>query len=153
MRVANVFVWGVIVSLAGSVACDGGNSATDAGPDRTLVEPSDVRGTLWGEVVDAATGAPLEDATIVLAAGDLATEDTTDATGAFTFLDVPAGGQVGVTITKQGYTRVTMAVAERLSEPQTAEMKKISEALRPCLQQVRVSQDDYAKTDTENIPI
>ncbi|MDF1562604.1 MAG: carboxypeptidase-like regulatory domain-containing protein [Deltaproteobacteria bacterium] len=111
MRFVNLFVWGVIASLAVSVACGGGNSNADAGPDRTQVEPSDVRGTIWGEVVDAATGAPLEGATIVLALGDLASDATSDASGSFSFLDVPAGGQAGVTITKEGYTRVTLAVA------------------------------------------
>ncbi len=97
-------------ALASTVACGNGKSTADAGPDQTQVAPSDVRGTVWGEVDDAATGAPLEGASVSLAIGSSALQATTDASGAFSFQGVPAGGQAGVTISKDGYSRVTLQV-------------------------------------------
>ena len=80
------------------------------GPNVTRVDPTTVEGTVWGEVLDAVTGAPLEGATVALAVGEARQETTSDADGAFTFTGVPAGGTVGVTLSKEGYTRATVTV-------------------------------------------
>ncbi len=91
------------------VGC-GSPPAPPEGPSVSRVDPTTVTGTVWGEVLDALTGAPLEGATVSLAAGETATTTTTDASGTFHFSGVPAGGNVGVTITKEGFTRATTQV-------------------------------------------
>jgi len=107
MRIQSSILLLSVISLV-SAAC---GSKAPVGPDLTKVEPSEVTGTVWGEVLDANTNLPLEGVTVSLAIGGNSSEQSSDAAGSFSFASVPAGGQAGVTLTKDGYSRVTLMVS------------------------------------------
>jgi hypothetical protein len=102
-----------IVTISGlllAAACGGEPVEPDTGPSVTRVDPSSPRGTVWGAVVAARDHSPLSGATVILSAAEEIHGTQTDADGLFVFEDVPAGGEVGVTISLDGHTRATLRV-------------------------------------------
>jgi len=81
-----------------------GLSLASCGSDQKPIEIKGAKamGSVGGLVLDAATREPLEGVTVTLVAGSATASMTTDATGAFSFSEVPSGDVV-VTLSKSGY--------------------------------------------------
>jgi hypothetical protein len=98
----------LVIGCAGSEDKDGDGSAGGVRePDSvTVVAPATPKGTVSGQVLDTRM-APIEGASVRLTIGSATAEKpfttTTDAAGNFLLTSVPAGSQVLVTVSKQGY--------------------------------------------------
>ncbi len=117
---------GSLVAVTGCVQDRNGDGIADNVRDPTSVvlnAPSTPTGTVSGQVLSTRLQ-PLDGVTVTLNAGGLknGNEDAstftglstvTDASGTFSFTGVPAGGDILVTLSKQGYStvRVTTSIA------------------------------------------
>lgn len=103
------------------VGCGGGSTAADAGaapddPTLTQTLPTEVRGTLAGDVLDSRLE-PLAGVTVQVALTGLTDENgkalpstaTTDAAGHWMLAGIPAGGEVPLTIAKDGFATARLS--------------------------------------------
>ncbi len=103
---------GTLIAIFGLLlipACDDQEETpVDLGPNVSRVEPSTPLGTVWGAVLKAGDHDPLEQARVSLSVSDEIRTTDTDDLGMFSFSDVPAGGEAGISIRKDGYSRATL---------------------------------------------
>ncbi len=105
MRSCSIFA---ILGLLVVSACGGTDTPQETGPNITKVEPSEVRGTVWGMVLQAGSHEALEGARVSLSVADEIRSTEAEEMGLFSFGDVPAGGEVGLSISFEGYSRATL---------------------------------------------
>src|SRR5262247_4371195 len=84
-----------------------GAQAVPPAPGTTQTPPPAAAGAISGVVLDEATGAPVADAVVYLAAGrspaGAQPRQFTDARGRFVFARLPPGPNYGVSASKTGY--------------------------------------------------
>ena len=116
MHVSLTAVWkrslcwaALAVPLSLGASCAPADTSQD--PVVSIIEPVVQTGTLYGQVDDAATFAPLVDVDVQLLSGGGST--TTDEDGAFTLTSVPTSRTLAVGLSKDGYLDAVVPAALR----------------------------------------
>ncbi|MCP4504437.1 MAG: carboxypeptidase-like regulatory domain-containing protein [Deltaproteobacteria bacterium] len=105
-----LFSWGMFLAVwttMGFLGCaDTGSEPQEVVSVIRQVSPA---GTVYGQLFDAFTRAPIDGATVVLLSGDVETHS--DATGRFFFADVPASSGIGIEFRADGYSSALVEIA------------------------------------------